>query len=251
MKLIDVIKALQASGVSVTYQKRSDAGYRVTSINGVKYQAKKGNLQARAMLGSQAQISEKQRKHVKRASKAHKERAKVIRQAKKQKLPIPPKPTKIKEPKIEVSQEMRAQLRKTQSAFRKLNKVREAYGQDKAGKPTIERLRQVIKYRGREEAERALKDAERYASGRIYSGQISFLIRRIEEVSAKYDDDASELIALIRANAENFKEEHFVLFKEELYKYENRAISIKTLTLNLKQILALRIFDLSSIKKKK
>lgn len=53
MKLVDVVNKLRASGAKVSYRKRTDGSIVIKSINGVKYNAREGNVLARAMVGEQ------------------------------------------------------------------------------------------------------------------------------------------------------------------------------------------------------
>ena len=81
-----------------------------------------------------------------------------------------------------------------------------------------------------------LKEAERYAKGKIYSAQLDFMITRIEETGEMRGLDVSELVDFLTSHKNSFYEERFIAFKEELYKWESDMISYETFLETTKQI---------------
>ena len=72
--ILEIIKELQASGRIVKYRKRSDGGYIITEINGVKYKAAQGNKVARQI--ANAPLSEFRSRQLKRITPKTKRAAK-------------------------------------------------------------------------------------------------------------------------------------------------------------------------------
>lgn len=240
MKLKDLVKNIQATGLKVTYRVRSDGGIVITSINGVKYKGKEGNKQARALTNTPVSI--KQQTHLKRASKKAVKRRKEVSEATRKGLSIPPKPKKAKTKEPTLTKAQRRKLRDVQKEYRKLDpSVRR-----KRGKPSAKKLKEMLKTHTKAEADQALKEAKRYAQGLISSGQVDFLITRIRDLAYENGDDPTSIINKIKRHKNKFKEDHFLLFKEELYKYEDGKIAISTLEARLTAILKTEGQDLKT-----
>lgn len=148
MKLKQIAKALEAQGHSVVFSTRKDGSIVIRRIDGVAYQAKSGNAQARAMLG--VSLSSAQESQLLKIRTPKGKRAKPMAQ-----LPI----------------EIRRELRRAQRIFRKK-------GVDE-GKPTTKNIRYTLREYGEAEVYRRLKQAIRYARGVAYPENVRTLSIRI------------------------------------------------------------------------
>lgn len=158
--ILEIIKELQASGRSVKYRKRSDGGYIITEINGVKYKAATGNKVARAI--ANAPLSEFRSRQLKRITPKTKRAAKQR---------VVSKALKIKNNVVD--DELKSLLRKTQRAWRKTSRY------TKGSSPTIRNLRWIVKNEGREAAIQKLENIIRYAKGYANFENIRWLKIRI------------------------------------------------------------------------
>lgn len=243
MKLINIVKQAQQNGLNVTYRMRPEGGVVVTSINGTKYQGKAGNMALRTYTGHQ--LSARQQAHVIKATKAHTKRLKVIAQAKKQNKPIPPKPTRKKPKRPKLTKRERAKLREAQKAYREAKEK----GKISKGKPTAKRVKEIIRTHGHKEAREALLASIRHAKGIIYVGQVDFLIRRIQDIALDKGDDPTTCVNIIKRHKTHFLEEHFLLIKEEVYKYDEGVISINTLEDSIRNVFKMNITKLNDASK--
>ena len=223
MKLEDVVQAF-SKVYDIEYIKRKEGGIIIVSINGVKYNGKSGNVYFRKLANAPLSTAQKE------AIRAGSSKKKAIAQAKAQGLPKPRKARKIKP--IKLGKQLSKRLRKVRKAFKELDENQKRI----VGTPTRKKILQSLKREGRKATIQKLKEAERYATGKIYSAQLDFMITRIEETGEMRGEDVSELVDFLRSHKNSFYEERFIAFKEELYKWELNTISYQTLLETTKQI---------------
>ena len=231
MKLEDVVKAFSVR-YNVEYVKRKEGGIIIKSINGVKYKGKSGNVYFRKLANATLSNAQKE------AIRAGSSKKKAIAEAKEQGLPKPRKARKKKP--LKLGKQLSKRLRKTRKAFKELDENQKRI----VGTPTRKKILQSLKREGRKATTQKLKEAERYAKGKIYSAQMEFIIKRIEETADMRGEDVSELVDFLRAHKNSFYEERFIAFKEEMYKWEINTISYETLLETTKQIFRTRISTL-------
>lgn len=200
MKLINIVKELQAQGVDIKYRVRKDGGILITQVSGMKFTAAEGNRFVRQMTGqalSEAQV--KQRIAIK-----------------------PPKkisPARRKKPAI--PENVKKEIQKLQRLYRKDNKK---------GKPTIKNYRYVSEKYGEEEAKRLLKQSEYYIKGIAYTENIEALIMRLLQIKTSVEnaaEDASIIQELIdstksyaKTNREDFTEQKLQWLLSAIYDFE-------------------------------
>ena len=223
MKLEDVVKAFSVR-YNVEYVRRKEGGIIIKSINGVKYKGKSGNVYFRKLTNTTLSTAQKE------AIRAGSSKKKAIAEAKAQGLPKPRKARKKKS--LKLGKQLSKRLRKTRKAFKELDENQKRI----VGTPTRKKILQSLKREGRKATTQKLKEAERYAKGKIYSAQMEFIITRIEESAEMRGEDVSELVEYLRSHKNSFYEERFIAFKEELYKWETNMISYETFLETTKQI---------------
>lgn len=180
MNVAQMIKELQKMGFKVDARRRTDGGWIITKINDMSFTGASGNQYARQVLGvelSQARIEQ-----------VHFNVTKYIQGSKK--------------PKEAIDEDMERQLKKVQRQWRK-HKVE--------GKITKKKLRWHIKQGGKEEAKEYLTKMERYGQGLAYEANVEFLAKYIEDIARAISNEefkgkVEEVVALIRAKKETFKE---------------------------------------------
>ena len=231
MKLEDVVKAFSVR-YNVEYVKRKEGGIIIKSINGVKYKGKSGNVYFRKLTNTTLSTAQKE------AIRAGSSKKKAIAEAKAQGLPKPRKARKKKS--LKLGKQLSKRLRKTRKAFKELDENQKRI----VGTPTRKKILQSLKREGRKATTQKLKEAERYAKGKIYSAQMEFIIKRIEETADMRGEDVSELVDFLRSHKNSFYEERFIAFKEEMYKWEINTISYETLLETTKQIFRTNISKL-------
>ena len=231
MKLEDVVKAFSVR-YNVEYVRRKEGGIIIKSINGVKYKGKSGNVYFRKLTNTTLSTAQKE------AIRAGSSKKKAIAEAKEQGLPKPRKARKKKP--VKLGKQLSKRLRKTRKAFNELDENQKRI----VGTPTRKKILQSLKREGRKATTQKLKEAERYAKGKIYSAQMEFIIIRIEESADMRGEDVSELVEFLRSHKNSFYEERFIAFKEELYKWESNMISYETFLETTKQIFRTNISKL-------
>ena len=231
MKLEDVVKAFSVR-YNVEYVRRKEGGIIIKSINGVKYKGKSGNVYFRKLTNTTLSTAQKE------AIRAGSSKKKAIAEAKAQGLPKPRKARKKKS--LKLGKQLSKRLRKTRKAFKELDENQKRI----VGTPTRKKILQSLKREGRKATTQKLKEAERYAKGKIYSAQMEFIIKRIEETADMRGEDVSELVDFLRSHKNSFYEERFIAFKEEMYKWEINTISYETFLETTKQIFRTRISTL-------
>ena len=200
MVLIDIIKQLQAEGFEIKYRKRTDGGYIITAINGVKYSGAKGNKAARQITGatiSEARIQQ-MTFNVKKFIKGH------------------------KKPKVDVPDDLVQELRKVQKLMRKTQAK---------GKITKRKLREQYAQGGRRQARRYLREASKYSRGIAYEDNVMWLKQRMETdanaATTDYPQVARTLFRMadiIWNNRDIFKEEWINPTYQYLYEIEKGIV---------------------------
>ena len=223
MKLEDVVKAFEKR-YTVKYEKRKEGGIIIKEINGIKYKGKSGNVFFRKLTNASLSTAQKE------AIRAGSSKKKAIAEAKEKGLPKPRKARKKKS--LKLGKQLSKRLRKTRKAFKELDENQKRI----VGTPTRKRVLQSLKREGRKSTIQKLKEAERYAKGKIYSAQMEFIIKRIEETADMRGEDVSELVDFLRSHKNSFYEERFIAFKEEMYKWEINTESYQTFLETTKQI---------------
>lgn len=200
MKLINIVKNLQAAGVDIKYRVRKDGGILVTEVDGMKFTAASGNAFIRSMTGetlSEAQI--KQRQQIKPPKR--------ISPARRKKAPLP------------------------DDIEKQIKKLQRLYAKDKTkGKPTIRQTRKIVEKYGVDEAKRLLQQSEYYVKGIAYTENIEAVIQRLGQAAnlvAASGEDASPLYTLIEMtkderdnHREDFTEEKLSYLLDAIYSFE-------------------------------
>lgn len=194
MSIKEIIEELKKLGMSVKSRKRSDGGFIITEINGVRYKGAKGNTRARELLGiklSEARIEQTQYNVKKYISKQKKKKT-------------------LDEP-------MKKELRKVQQTWRK-NKV------GGEAKVTAKKVKWYIKEHGQEAAKEYLHKMKRYGQGIAYEDNIEYLAQYIEDMAKgieltnqEYADKFYALAEYIRSKSGTFKEDWIKRIYEVLY----------------------------------
>lgn len=196
MKLKDVVKKLENQGVKITYTPRKDGGINITSINGVSYVGRAGNVMAREIAGEK--LSAKQLAQ-RRGNSYSVDRKGTIKGAsvkyKKTKAGnvkrIISKATdskgfrKSRTKKTQLNDEVKKQLRKTQRYWREENLQEKGQGRitSRTIKNKIESMRRTGNMTEEQIMSQVLEDlkrAERYAKGYAYSENVDGFSKRLE-----------------------------------------------------------------------
>lgn len=150
----EVIKQMQSLGHEVTFRKRSDGGYLITSINGNRYLGATGNKIARTITGESLSNARDIQLH------------------------------SIKNPKKPpLSPAVKKAISKTQKTWRQFGtKVGH-------GRISTKQIRLRIKLYGEKETIRSLSEAERYARGLAYSKNVRHLINRVNNFLDQFPDN--------------------------------------------------------------
>jgi hypothetical protein len=183
MKLIEIINALIKQGHSIRYRHRTDGGYIITELDGLRFTGARGNTYARTLYGSYL-------------SKAREFQLARINKAKKR---VSALPTAIK---------------------RKISRVQRKWrNQHDTAKGIIKTssVRWIYEHEGEEEALRSLEKAERYAEGYAYIENVQTLAGYVRTFGL-YDiaDEIEEM-------AEFFREEWIYPIYEILYPYQKQT----------------------------
>ena len=220
MKMRDIVKKLRNEGHSVSYYVRKDGGILIQSIDGQRFTGGTGNMYARAMTGTTLST--------KRASQL----SKITWEGERAKSQI-------------ADREIKKQLEKVQK------KWRQAFPHKRGEVPavglkTAKKVKWSLEHRGKEETQRLLSEAERYASGKAYTKNIELLIDRINDYITKYNSlypniDISSLESLrddIIDNSYLIREDGMQKAYEELYELDHGA-SPEEVSRNVRRVLGL------------
>ena len=194
LHLIQIIQKLQSKNHDIKYRKRSDGGYIITSIDGVKYKGAKGNQRARNLVGEH--LSSKRRTALSELTKRHKSKHKKL------------------------DEDLMKKVKKAQRVWNK-NQVKA-----KGGRVGMKKFRWRLANYGEEEAVRSLERAELYAMGYAYPENVDALADRLERFVIVVDDYYAqafqEYANKIRARREHFKETDLQKINEIMYATEQR-----------------------------
>jgi CRISPR/Cas system-associated endonuclease/helicase Cas3 len=198
MSIKEVITELNKKGYDVSYYKRKDGGYRITRINGEHFSGSAGNVRARLIVGTT--LSEA--------------RARAL-----SKLKTPKgKGSYNKRRKQALDPETKKRIQKLQRQYRKNGK--------QEGKPTIRNYRYVEKTKGKAEAERLLRQAERRILGLAYVENVEALLTRIYwDLAKKKDSSIESIYNRIESLKYNFKDKWIPAIYEILYDWERNIIT--------------------------
>lgn len=179
-KLIIDIKKARKEGHKIKVRKRSDGGYIVTSVDGVKYSGAKGNARVREITGSEVSKYQKtQLERITRNRPKHRKKA---------------KPYNIDD-----------EIRRAQNRINRKRRKNEVEG---GGYISKKKIRYNIDQYGKEETLRRLQDAERYAEGYAYLDNVEWLISRLksERDFSDYPNEWTKIIDYIEAHKLKFKD---------------------------------------------
>lgn len=202
VKMIDIVKLLQSYGHNVQYRVRKDGGILITSIDGGKYTAAKGNETARNMAGvslSAKKIAQLQSIRPKR-------------------LPA-------------LAPEIKKEIVKTQRIWNKLKKAGQQKGiaPEVYGKISTKKFRQRLEELGTAETIKSLQELQRYAKGYAYSKNVDALLERVERLIGATEDYYLEMIySLIESKKEVFREDWIQPTYNILYEFEQGNITSQT-----------------------
>lgn len=210
MTILDIIKDLIKEGHDVRFYKRKDGGYRITSIDRERFVGSAGNIRARQIKG--VQLSEARDRALK-------------------KLVTPKgKGSYNKRRKTPLDEETKKEIQRLQRQYRKAGK--------KEGKPTIRNYRYILKTKGKEEADRLLKQAERRILGLAYVEVVNSLLQRIAlDLSKKPDNDIAEIYNFISERRYNIKDALIPEIYDALYEWEQGRIEGDEAARRIREIL--------------
>lgn len=195
--IIDIISQLQSLGNKITYIKRKDGGYRITSINGIKYKGSSGNTVARGMAG--ATISKAREVQLERIQKANRR----VKGKIKKKSPLP--------------DDIKKQLHRIQRKWRREHETSEGF-------ITTAKVRWLIEHYGLDEARKSLNNMERYASGLAYEANVLALAERIQKfLNSWYDIELDKTRNNIIAKKNEFKEKWIEPINRIMYELDKLA----------------------------
>lgn len=197
MTILELIQDLIKKGYDVSYYKRKDGGYRITRINRERFTGSAGNIRARQIAG--IKLSEA--------------RARAL-----SKLKTPKgKGSYNKRRKAPLDEETKTFIKKLQRLYRKAGK--------QEGKPTIRNYRYILKTKGKEEADRLLRQATRRILGWAYVENVEALLMRLSmDLDKKPNADMSSVYAIIEAKKYAFPDKWIPLIYEVLYDWERGII---------------------------
>ena len=198
MTILEIIKLLISEGHDISYYKRKDGGYRITRIDRERFTGSSGNIQARKITGFK--LSEARERSLK-------------------KLTTPKgKGSYNKRRKSPLDEETKKLIQKLQRQYRKAGK--------KEGKPTIRNYRWILKNKGKEEADRLLRQSERRILGLAYVENVNaFLLRLASDLNKNNDESARAIYFLILERINNLKDSVLMAIYEDLYDWERDLIS--------------------------
>lgn len=200
MRLLDIVQKLEREGYIITYRHRSDGGIIITSVNGEKFKGAKGNAFVRDIAG--VKLSEARRKQL---------------EAIKPEKNVSPKQRK-KDP-IDES---------TLKLIRRVNRKLKKMG-NSAGHVTITQFRKNIKRFGREEANRLLRQAEKYSKGDAYVENIRWYKERLNSINNWFggNSDLEEILdiidRIIALDGAGVKDSELNIWYDILYEFEQSA----------------------------
>lgn len=197
MTILEIIKLLISQGHDISYYKRKDGGYRITRIDRERFTGSSGNIQARKLTG--VQLSEARERSLK-------------------KLTTPKgKGSYNKRRKAPLDEETKKLIQRLQRLYRKAGK--------KEGRPTIRNYRWILKHKGKEEADRLLRQSERRILGLAYVENVEALILRISaDLNKKPDVHVEFVMNRIEEMKYNIRDSILMIIYEALYDWERNII---------------------------
>lgn len=197
MTIKTIIKDLQSRGYNISFYKRKDGGIRITRINGKTFRGSTGNIEARKITGTS--LTEGQQRAL-------------------SKLTTPRgKGNYNKRRRTPIDEETKKRIRKLQRLYRKTDK--------KEGKPTIRNYRYVLKTKGKEEADRLLRQSERRILGYAYTENVDALLIRISQNLAKdYSPNMEMAYNKILSMREAFPDRLIPEIYDLVYMWEEGAV---------------------------
>ena len=206
-----VVNELIARGHRVTYYNRKDGGILITSIDGVKYKAAKGNTAAREMIG--AEISSARKSQLSYAQRQRR-------------LPRDP------------NDEIYKEYLRVKKIWKKKIKAKKGV-KHPAGYFGWNRIQYSIKHYGRDEALRRIREAEKYAKGLAYSKNVEYLLKLIKDAAIKLNSkELEDLYNEILDKSYTIREEWLEPTYKTLYLL-NKGGSPKEVTNKVRKILHL------------
>ena len=210
MKTIrQIIQEAQKQGFKIRAYERKGGGLRITNINGVYFKGSAGNTYLRNVMGEP--LSEAKRSHLKDIT----ENVSVIKINRLTgDMKIVKKGTFGNAKKDPISKEVRNQITRLQKQFKK-NENRKSL----KGNISLSNYRYNLETYGEKEARRKLEEAELYAKGYAYTGNVKALRTRILEWSRKYPEfrKVYDLLNTILKNKKHLTEKSLMDIREELY----------------------------------
>lgn len=211
MTMMDVIALLKDMNMEVQYTKRKDGGVRVTKIGNQRFTGSTGNALAREMVG--ASLSERRSAQLKTIKTP------------KGKWGHPKRTEKLEEDVVK-------RIRRVQRKMRKNNVNRTA-------SVTQKNYKYVMEHEGKEEADRRLAQAERYAVGLAYVENVDALVKRLKLDNNKLKNaDINEAIKLINEKRETMKESQLSDLIDASYEMEKKLIKPHDFLLKVKETLS-------------
>ena len=198
MTILEIINLLISEGHDISYYKRKDGGYRITRIDRERFTGSGGNIRARQITGFK--LSEARERSL-------------------SKLTTPKgKGSYNKRRKAPLDEETKKLIQRIQRQYRKAGK--------KEGKPTIRNYRWILKHKGKEEADRLLRQSERRILGLAYVENVEALILRMTADLSKKEDPHVEFVKnQIKKMKYNIKDSMLVFIYEALYDWERNIIT--------------------------
>lgn len=210
MSVLEIIKELQKQGHAVGYRKRSDGGYIITQIDGIKYTGATGNNTARNILGISMSASQmtQRRSNVERYIKIPRSKS--------------GKKKGHKTKGNELTEEEKAKIKELQKLARE---SRKKTGIDRG---TISRKTAIAykKKHGKEALKELLDARIRYYQGYAYESNVELLIARLKRTILYFGNKKSivskleECRTLLRININNIKEKYINEIYEKIYDLE-------------------------------
>lgn len=199
MTIRQIAQQLRSQGHVVQYYVRKDGGVLIKEIDGQKYSGALGNLTARAMVGEKIST--------KRAGQLWK----ITYTGKRAEATLP-------------DREIKNLLHKVQRKWRKA--FYKGTGEiPPQGRKTQAKVAWNIKYKGREEAIRLLKEAEKYASGIAYTENIAHLADYTNTAGQHLNNQAlMDLAQDIKTYGFMIKESSIQPAYKELYKLNKMQV---------------------------
>ena len=202
MTLRQIAYELQKKGYSVRFRERKGGGIEITAINDEVFKNRKGNAEARKLIGEE--LTPYQKKHlqnIKTPKGTFGNRAKI-------KTPLP--------------SDVMKQLKKVQRLQRKLGREERA---------TTKNVRYNIEHFGIEETQRLLSQAERYAKGIAYNENVMWLQKRVEayyHYSNKQEVyNIMKILEDITSNKKEIRETQLQEMYQLYYELEKGALNSK------------------------